>query len=151
MNNDRDIEKLVTDCANEQLFGVLATRCGDCLHTSIVAFAASESLNEIVFATPESSRKYANLTGHPSVSLFIDNRQNDASRLYDITGITIPGTASIVDPERDAVLVQRYIDKHPGLRGFIESRSTKIIRIDVDRYDIVTKFRKVQTLHVEKG
>jgi len=66
---------------SEQKLGALATHGQGEPWASLIAFAATDNLDSIYFATPKTTRKYRNLVNDPRCSLLIDNRENLASTL----------------------------------------------------------------------
>ena len=57
---------------------VLATQHEGKPYASLVAFAATDDLKTIIFATTRSTRKFVYLSSNPAVALLIDNRTNEA-------------------------------------------------------------------------
>lgn len=142
--NRSELESTVRKLLWEQLFGVLATSAPGGPHTTIVAFAAADDLRTIVFATPRGTRKYGNLKSGGRVSLFFDNRTNDAADLKEVYGIEARGPATEVHGDQRRVYESLYRARHPMLDAFAEGSA--LIRIDVKRYDIVHKFQEVLVL-----
>ena len=59
----------------EQRLAVLCTAQPDGqAYTSLVAFAASQDLKQIAFATMRATRKFANLSSNPRVARLLDDR-----------------------------------------------------------------------------
>jgi len=61
-----------------QLLAVLGTHHAGAPYTSLVAFAATEDLRSLLFATSRATRKWANLTDDARASMLIDSRTNRA-------------------------------------------------------------------------
>ena len=131
-----------------QLFGVLATRDTSGLHTSLVAFAGTEDLTAVFFATPVQSRKFRNLSRYASVSLFVDNRINDPGRIDDITGISIKGDAESLDERERHEALRVYTQKHPYIHSFAQHPDTALVRIRAREYQVVTRFSHVSIYSV---
>ena len=66
------IRRLLT----EQRYAVLCTQSQSQPYGSLIAFAASDDLKTIVFATPVTTRKYRLLTECEHVALVIDSRSS---------------------------------------------------------------------------
>ena len=102
---EHDIRQLLQ---NEQL-GVLSTEQQGQPYASLVAFAVTTGLGNLVFCTPKTTRKYSNLANNPRVAMLINNCRNQASdivkskrcqngavviksiALFGITTITVAG------------------------------------------------------------
>jgi heme iron utilization protein len=125
-----------------QFFMVLATEGDGKLHASLLAFAATPDLKQIVFATPRASRKFNNIRTNQKVALLIDTRSNDPSDLQRAVSITVHGVARETGPERRELL-DLYCRKHPGLTGFAGSDDTALISVQVIEYDIVSGFQNM--------
>lgn len=139
------VRKLLWD----QLFGVLATTGEDGPHTTIVSFAVADNLTSIVFPTPRATRKYRNLMTNAGVSLFVDDRQNNSAALGDIHGIEARGIAREIPNEERGLYEPLYCARHPGLAEF--TMNSALIRISVQRYDVVFRFQNVYVLEVGEG
>lgn len=88
----KDIHVLESDLAalfSEQYFAVLATRSGEWIHTTLVAFAATKDLKAIFVCTPRATRKYANLKANPVVSLLVHNSGNLATDIRQDMAVSV--------------------------------------------------------------
>jgi nitroimidazol reductase NimA-like FMN-containing flavoprotein (pyridoxamine 5'-phosphate oxidase superfamily) len=141
-----------------QRLGVLSTYGSDHPYSSLVAFAASEDLAILVFATVRSTRKYNNLIRNARVSLLVDNRSNQASDFHDASNqasdfhdaiaVTATGEAREVEKHESETLRQLYLDKHPYLREFIMSPTCALLKISVQHFYLVHSFQQVLELPV---
>jgi hypothetical protein len=111
-----------------------------------VAFAASDDLRSLFFATHRSTRKYANLSRDARVTLLIDNRDNRVRDFRDAVALTAFGIAREVDLERRATLKEFFLAKHPQLREFVLAPTCALCRISVERYGLVRRFQDVMEL-----
>lgn len=134
-----------------QYFAVLATRSGARLHTSLVAFAVTEDLASIYFSTPRATRKLSNLLANPEVSLLVDDRSNEITDIYRVTGVTVSGRAEELGGEEKSRALALYLEKHPYLEGFARSPNSALVRIRVRTYDVVSSFQNVMVLAIEGG
>jgi nitroimidazol reductase NimA-like FMN-containing flavoprotein (pyridoxamine 5'-phosphate oxidase superfamily) len=149
------IKSRLKELFQAQQLAVLATREDDGQpYASLMAFAASGDLKQILLVTSRSTRKYANLSADPRVSLLIDSRSRGASRPHETTDIheavavTVLGEAEEVSgTERDHLLAY-YLAKHPHLEGFARSPSCALLRVWVKSYYFVSRFQEVLELHV---
>ena len=129
-----------------QLYAVLATVGEHGPHTTIVTFAAADDLGSIVFPTPRATRKYANLHGNPAVSLLVDDRVNTSDAVEGIHGVEARGTAYELSGVERTQYETIYCARHGELSDFV--RDSALIRIAVDRYDVVHRFQNVYVLDV---
>jgi uncharacterized protein YhbP (UPF0306 family) len=131
-----------------QKLGVLATQQKKNPYTSIVAFACSDDIRQIVFATHRTTRKFANIISNPSVSLFIDNRSNRAIDFRKAIGVTVLGSVRQVRKNRNSKLMKLYLSKHPELDSFLDSKSCAFLCIDVKSFYVVERFQNVTEVHL---
>jgi nitroimidazol reductase NimA-like FMN-containing flavoprotein (pyridoxamine 5'-phosphate oxidase superfamily) len=125
-------------------------------YASLVAFAATEDLKYLIFATTRSTRKYANLTSEPNAALLIDDRSNEKKDdrsnekkdfSHAIAATALGRTEEVRDAERDSLL-NIYLAKHPHLKEFVSSPTCALIKVRVQKYYVVSKFQNVQELHM---
>jgi len=76
-----------------QSFAVLSTQGGGQPYTSLISFATSENLSQLVFFNPAQSRKYNLIKKYKKVSLLIDNRTLQPESINLLRAVTITGTA----------------------------------------------------------
>lgn len=136
----------------EQRFAVLGTCQPDgAPYASLVGIAAAPDLRLLLFATGRATRKYANLLHEPRVSLLIDNRQNTARDLQRAMAATALGTAHELQGEERGPWAERLLARHPALAEFVASPGTALFRVDLRCYYVVTRFRSVIEVHVDRG
>ena len=133
----------------EQYFAVLATRTGDQIHTTLVAFAATEDLKTLFLCTPRATRKYTNLSRNPSVSLLVHNSANMATDISQAMAVTIAGSAAEVPDDRLDEARAIYLGKQPHMAAFVNSPNTAIVEVAVRRYDVVVHFQDVTILEIQ--
>lgn len=131
---------------DSQRVGVLGTRFEGAPHLSLVAFAASDDLREIYFASPAATRKVAAIRGDPCVSLLVDDRKNLASDFDAGVALTVTGIAAPLSAAESSAVVSRYLGRHPDLTGFVASPSCRFFRIRVLRCSLVSRFQEVEEL-----
>ena len=144
--------KLKADIAalfNTQYFAVLAIRAGDAVHTSLVAVAAAEDLKTVFLCTPRVSRKYAYLKQHPMVSLLIHNSTNHPTDTEQAIAVTVAGHAHEVPDTERAQAKATYLDRQPHLHAFVEAPGTAMIKITVNRCEVVARFQDVTILDIQ--
>lgn len=140
---------MVEKTLETQKFGVLATLMGEYPYTGAVTFAAPPDAKYIIFATPRHTRKYTNLKAHPKASIFVSNAANQIDDISGAIGITAVGDAMELHHTPGN---QQYYDllqnKHPYLKGFIDSDSTAIFILNILKYYVVRDFQRVYEFHI---
>ncbi len=129
----------------EQPYAVLCTQGGGQPYGSLVAFAANNDLNSLVFATPVTTRKYRLLSECDRVALVVDNRSDFAAEISQIQAVTATGRAHVLERSEQAERWYRLlIDRHGYMRSFITAETTALIRVDIVRYLHVTRLQEVR-------
>ena len=150
MKDIRQLKARLSSLFSEQFFAVLATRTGEAIHTTLVAFAATDDLKTLFLCTPRATRKYANLKQNPAVSLLVHNSSNMATDIRQAIAVTVSGTAEEVPAEHLEAARAVYLAKQPHMSGFATSPNTAIIEVTVGRYDVVAHFQDVTILEIQK-
>jgi nitroimidazol reductase NimA-like FMN-containing flavoprotein (pyridoxamine 5'-phosphate oxidase superfamily) len=138
---------MVQELFVSQDLAVLATQGARGPHTSLVAFAATDDLRHLVFATARDTRKFANLAADPRVALLVDDRSHRADDLVDATAVTATGRAHEVRGEERDRLAALLLRRHPALRSFVAEPGCALVRVDAEVYQIVTRFQSVVEFH----
>lgn len=127
-----------------QLHAVLATAGGRKPYASLVAFAVTEGMGGVVFATPKGTRKYRNIMKNDNVALLIDSRSNDAGSYLSGEAVTIEGKARpIRKGKKRSALAEVLIRKHPLLEAFVNHPDTALVLVEIRECLHVTGFQKV--------
>jgi len=148
---DRDLNRIKRDLKKlleSQPLAVLATQSRAQPYASLVAFASSDDLKSLYFATTRSTRKYANLSGDSRVAMLVDNRSNKASDFRWAMAATATGRAKEVDPGERENLLGLYLAKHPHLKDFVDSPTCALCEIKVQTFFVVTRFQSVVEVHL---
>ena len=147
LSKSRDVLQQVV---MSQRFAVLATQQNDQPYINLVAFAASDDLSSILFATSRNTQKYRNMQKNEKVAILIDSRRNEASDLTGALAITALGSASEVAKDRKDGPVKNYIDRHPSLKDFLSKPETAIISVKITDY-ILARFDRVERIYYRNG
>ena len=83
-----------------QRYAVLATDDHGQPFTSLMAFAATEDLRQIVILTERARRKFSNLKANCRVALLIDDRKNKGTDAKDSVAVTAIGEAREAGEQR---------------------------------------------------
>ena len=148
--NVDEIRNILKKMFLSQKLAVLSTQRDGQPYASLVAFVASEDLRRIYFATPNTTRKYANLKGDSRVAFLIDSRLNDESDIHAAMAVTAMGSAREIDKATNDLFMVKYLDKHPYLESFIKSPTCSWICVDIASYYLVQRFQNVMEYHLEK-
>ena len=147
-----DIDQARTRLAElleSQKLAVLSTDHQGQPYGSLVCFASTEDLKEILFATTRSTRKFDNLKGNPKVALVIDSRENAERDLHAAMAVTATGEAQETTSADAASYLEIYLKKHPYLKDFLRSPTCALVRVRVDTYYLVRRFQAVTEIHVK--
>jgi heme iron utilization protein len=148
MNDTDRTRQRLRDLFENQQLAVLSTHNEGQAYASLVAFAAAEDLQELLFATARSTRKFGNLSAEPRVAMLIDSRTNRTADFREAVAVTATGVAGeVAESEREA-LQELYLQKHPHLVDFVTAPACALVRIRVDRYYLVSRFQNVVELHI---
>lgn len=127
-----------------QPYGVLCTQGGGQPYGSLVAFAFTEDLSRLFFATPVTTRKFNLLSACERVAMVVDSRATHGAELTRVEAVTVTGRAASLDrgPDFEACL-HGLSNRHAYLRSFFEAPTTALVSIEVTRYLHVSRFQDV--------
>ena len=148
MDTESKLKKDLKSLFNKQRLAVLATKKNGQPYSSLVAFAVTEDLKHLIFATSRSTRKYEHFSSDGRVSLLIDNRSNKVADFHKAIAVTAVGIAAEPDEHRRKQLTERYLAKHPHLKDFVQSPTCALVQVSVKTYYVVRTFQNVMELHV---
>jgi len=131
-----------------QKYAVIATNKGKIPYTNIIAFASTEGLGNILFATKKESTKFINLLNNPCLSILIDDRKNLSSDLMNAVAVSAEAKVKEVDKEKEK-LKKFFLKKHPELAGFLNEPDCKLLKLEVQKYIYVDKFDNKKVLDVQ--
>jgi len=146
---DPSLEKRLQKLFRSQKLGVLATHQKKNPYTNLIAFASSDDMRQIVFATAKTTRKFENMILNSSVSFFIDNRSNKADDFRKAIGVTAVGSVRQIRKNKNSMMMKRYLQKHPQLASFLASKSCVSLCIDVKTIYVVERFQNVIEVHLD--
>lgn len=127
-----------------QRSAVLATTENGQPYLSLMAFAATDDLQYLLVATYRATRKYRNIKADPRVALLVDNRTNQPSDTEQAMAVTALGRAEeVVASDKDQFL-PIFLAKHPHLEKFVSSPECALIKVEVERFFIVSNFQEVR-------
>jgi nitroimidazol reductase NimA-like FMN-containing flavoprotein (pyridoxamine 5'-phosphate oxidase superfamily) len=118
---------------------VLATVSEGSPHCSLMSYVSDESGHEIYLVSHRDTKKYLNMMQNPSVSLLIDNREeNPGQARSNIKALTVKGKFhAITEPaEKDAVRV-RFQTQHPHLMEFLNDHGIEVFSIKIESLQLL--------------
>ena len=149
MEKAKQIRKQLRELFRSQNLAALSTHHAGQPYASLVAFYATDDLKHIYFATPKTTRKYANLTADGRVAVMVNSSTNQASDFHQAISVTAVGKAEDVAAADKKPIMDLYLAKHPHLEDFLRSPTCALIRVAVDSYYMVKNFQNVMELHLE--
>lgn len=143
MNTDQGIQPVLRELFRSQRYAVLSTDEHGQPFASLMAFAASEDLRQIVVLTERNRRKFVNLKANRRVALLIDDRENKGSDTQESVAVTAIGEAEEADPGAGAALLELFLARHPDLAAFAAAPCCAIVTVTVSSYLLVSRFEQV--------
>ncbi len=135
-------KKIIRLLASQQL-AVLSTQSDGQPYSSLMAFAFTPELANIVVATGKSTRKHQNILQESRVSLLIDNRSNSENDFHAAMAVSVIGKAQLINNSERPGYEKIYLQRHPSLENFLASPTTAFVRIAVSHYVLVSRFQDV--------
>lgn len=148
-DNRKQLLEKISALFESQRLAVLSTQKSDQPYSSLVAFAASPGLRHFYLLTPNTTRKYEYMAANPKVSILVNDSRNQPDDIYSAVSVTGTGVASLLDKAKDRDALEMYLVKHPHLKDFSRAPTTAFMRIDMNRYFMVSRFQNVVELKVE--
>lgn len=143
MKEKEKIKQTLHDLFSSQKLAVLGTHQRGQPYGSLVAFASTPDLKNLLFATTRATRKFANLQADARVSMVFDNRSNRVADFRKAVAATALGRAKELLGEERKKLAKLYLAKHPHLREFVASPTCALMKIRVEVYYLVWRFQNV--------
>jgi nitroimidazol reductase NimA-like FMN-containing flavoprotein (pyridoxamine 5'-phosphate oxidase superfamily) len=146
LKSPSQLKQLLKDIFSSQPLAVLATQAKGQPYGNLVAFAATDDLKCLLFATARATRKYANITKDPRVAMVIDSRTNQKVDFQKAVAVTAIGIVEKVKGAEKNHFLKLYLLKHPHLKKFVTSPSCTLLKVKIDTYYVVRRFQKVMAL-----
>lgn len=143
MINQDQLFSAIKELLISQHFAVLATQADEYPYCSLVGYAHSEDIKEILFSTIRNTRKYGNLKKNAQVSLLIDNQTNKVNDFKEAQALTVLGKAEELADATKQKFLSLYLQKHPYLEDFVTAPNCALIKIKVAKYILVQNFQNV--------
>jgi nitroimidazol reductase NimA-like FMN-containing flavoprotein (pyridoxamine 5'-phosphate oxidase superfamily) len=149
MKKPSHLKRLLKALFSAQPLAVLATQSDGQPYGNLVAFAATEDLRGLLFATARGTRKFSNIKADPRVAMVMDSRTNQRVDFQKAVAVTATGKVKELKGEEREDFLKVYLSKHSHLKRFVTSPKCALLRINVDSYYVVRRFQKVLTLQVK--
>ena len=146
MKSPSQLKHLLKDLFSSQPLAVLASQGKGQPYGNLVAFAATDDLRSLLFATARATRKYANITMDPRVAMVIDSRTNQKADFQRAVAVTATGVVEKIKGTEKNDLLKLYLSKHPYLKKFVTSPACTLLKVKVDTYYVVRRFQNVMAL-----
>jgi len=143
IQNDQTVVSDVEVLLTQQSLAVLSTHHEGQPYASLVAFAVSDDLRVMLFATSRSTRKYANLAGDSRVAMLVDSRSHRAEDIHEAMAVTAVGVAQEAVEAELFSWRSIYLQRHPHLESFVSAPSCALVKVLVHRYLLVRRFQEV--------
>lgn len=145
-----DVRQIVEELFESQKLAVLATHQQGQPLCSLVAFAATGDMQYMLFATPKLSRKYENMMQDERVSMLVDSRSDEDADFQRAVAVTVTGRAEEIPKTEGNRFLRLYLERHPHLQEFVLSPDHALIRVAVETYRLVRRFKEVVEIRQER-
>jgi len=142
-DNQTAVKEAIRGLLSAQSLAVLATHSGGQPYASLVAFAATPDLTNLLFATTRATRKFANLSADSRAALLVDSRSNKEIDFETAAAVTAVGKVREAEKTEKEPLLNLYVAKHPHLAEFVRSPTCAFLRVEVKAYYLVRRFQEV--------
>ncbi len=138
-----EISEAIKALLTSETLAVLATHRQGQPHASLVAFAATADGHELIFATTRTSRKFANLQEDPRAELLIDSRTHEQADFHQAQALSAIGRVIELSGNERQSRLRLFLTKLPQLREFVQSPTCALMTLQVQEYNLVSRFQKV--------
>jgi general stress protein 26 len=133
----------IKELLDSQKYAVIASQKDNIPYTNLVAFASSQGLGSIFFATRRDTTKFLNMLNNPCVSVLIDNRKNLSSDIKNAIAVSAEAQAKSVRKDKEK-LKKMLKEKHPELSNFLNEPDCELFELEIKKYFFVDKFNNKQ-------
>jgi hypothetical protein len=131
------IKTYIEDIFKTSRFAVLATEGGGQPHASLIAVTPMEGYRKLIFATYRNTCKYQNLAQNGKAAVLIESIDIKRTGLKESFVLTAFGHVEEIEAEENEMVFEAHLERHPELLSFMQSEDCSLIRIKVDRYQVV--------------
>ena len=149
-DNTAELKRSIREVLHSQGVAVLSTRGEEYPHSCLVAFAFTEDLVRIFFATSRTSRKYSNIQQDARGSILVDTRSNDEDDFVKASAVSAQGRIEDLSYKETGPLADLLLKRHPYLTDFLKAPTTAFMAMTVSSYALVSRFQNVLLLDMER-
>jgi|YelNatPaOPRAMG01_1025707.scaffolds.fasta_scaffold226604_1 general stress protein 26 len=146
MAMDSQTEQRLKTLLQTQKLAALATQEQDAPYLSLMAYTATDDLKHLVIATKRGTRKYHNMIKNPVVALLIDNRSHGKEDFQNALAVSGIGTVREIEDQEKAAWRSLFLNRHPALHDFVHSPECALLRVDLKRWVVVSRFDEVEEI-----
>ena len=139
---EKNVAKSIRSILTSQSFGILATIGDEYPYCSVISFAFTDDLRQIIFVTRSDTTKFNNMRRDPCVSFVVETTRNDADDLSRASVLTAYGCADMV-VEKASDLRGLISARHPDLKPFLAEDDTVLMSITIKKYSLVSNFEAI--------
>ncbi len=123
---------------------VLATCHDNKPHCSLMGYVTDSEARTVYMVTREDTTRYLNIRENKKVSLLVDTRGEVGFEDREhLQALTVYGAYQpILDPEREAVIRKRLLERHPYLERLINHPKSVIIPIRIASFLLLDGMQK---------
>lgn len=147
--NEPELQTRIKSLLHRQLYGVLSTQGEGVPHASIIAYACADGISAIIFVTPRNTRKFSYMMARDRVVFFVDDRRERKEELMDVCGLEAQGRVRELQGEQRDDYRAIYLARHPDMASFVDAPGSALMRLEVERYDMVDHFQHVLVMQVD--
>jgi nitroimidazol reductase NimA-like FMN-containing flavoprotein (pyridoxamine 5'-phosphate oxidase superfamily) len=151
MKKNAELESSIREVLDSQGVAVLSTRGEKFPHACLVAFVFSPDLDQIIFATSRSSRKYNNIKQDHRASILVDTRTNAEEDFHKASVVSAYGFIDELSGSDARKLEKQFLERHPYLEEFLAAPTTALMGMKVASYSLVSRFQNVLLLEMDRG
>ncbi|EFI35684.1 pyridoxamine 5'-phosphate oxidase-related FMN-binding protein [Desulfonatronospira thiodismutans ASO3-1] len=123
----------IKEIIHQNDLAVLATSHEDRPHCSLMAYVPDSDCTRIYLLTLKDSRKFANISRNPYVSLLVDTRDPHEPR-KDYKALTISGTCAPADTTEQEKLRQDMVKQHPQLKELADKPDCVLLVVNINSF-----------------
>ncbi len=137
MNNSVQIRKYIEQILQNCRLAVLATEAHGQPHASLIAITPVQNFRQIIFATYRNTRKFKNMVLNSRVAVLIQGEDADSPDQQKGFALTGFGTTREIGVSELEEAMHAHLERHPDLVNFLNSGDFALIRIKVEKYQVV--------------
>jgi uncharacterized pyridoxamine 5'-phosphate oxidase family protein len=150
MNDKKQIIEHITEILKDSKYAVLATEGDGQPHASLVAVTWFESFRQLLFVTYRGTQKHRNIIKNGKVAVLIESANNNTSLINERSVLTAFGHAEEIELVKNEGIFRAHLERHPDLLFLSQSKDCALMRIMVDKYQVVRGIENVEWCTIEE-